>query len=381
MSIEALPPTLDGRKRWLVRWRVDGQAMKQTCYSKHEAQTLQNEIDAAKLSESVMPVSSRQAITVSDAMAEWAEEWAKPFLKARTRKTYAISWDKHCQELEPYRLTDLCKDPSILNRWWAGMRKRDVGHEATIKALTVVSSVLEYAHDAGYAPTNPARRIRGRRKRGTAPKRKPVRAISPMTVEAVRLQLAKPEHRVLVGLIAWAGLRPGEACRARFDEITDGYLYVMASKTEKERYVPIPQLIIDEIGALDHGHERILNKETWTEDMWRSWQRNTFRAAAKRAGEIVGQNLDTLRPYDLRHSSTSARLRAGGAPAGTDHGRFSPNPVTVAEDHGHSLRVLTDVYSHWVKLAQHASGQPFEQQLATARKEAAELTATARARD
>jgi len=60
-----------------------------------------------------------------------------------------------------------------------------------------------------------------------------------------------------------------------------------------------------------------------------SWNSNTFKGALRRAG------LPMIRPHDLRHTSVSLALDAGG------------RLEVVQERHGHSsIRVTADTYGH-----------------------------------
>ena len=106
------------------------------------------------------------------------------------------------------------------------------GHEALTKARHVLWSILATAAEGELIASNPLRTVRAPR----APMHAEVRPLAPASIEALRAVL---DHRdaVLVSLMAYAGLRPGEARELRWGHVLDHTLVIGAAKTGRRRTV------------------------------------------------------------------------------------------------------------------------------------------------
>jgi integrase len=176
-----------------------------------------------------------------------------------------------------------------------------------------------------------------------------VRPVHPQQVEAMGEWLTeqgRPEDAALLSVLAYAGLRPGEALALTWGDIGEGVIFVStaASLGEQRRTKTLGDRVVAAVDPLSRDlqkhHEAsgqpaadalvfpAPDGRLWTDNVYRNWRRRWFKAAALAAG------LDGTRPYDLRHSFASLRLAEGW------------NPVEVAEQMGHAPTMTLDTYGH-----------------------------------
>jgi integrase len=189
----------------------------------------------------------------------------------------------------------------------------------------------------GLVPHNPVQAVRKPRQRS-----REVRPLAPSAVEAPRSALL-PVDATLVGLLAYAGLRPFEALRLRWREVRANTLLVYAEKKHGE---PRTVRKLAPLGA-DLAHWRLASgsppadafvipapagKKTWADHDYRNWRKREFRPALAAAG------LDAdIRPYDLRHSFVSLLFHEGRSIA------------YVAAQAGHSKEECVRTYMHVIE--------------------------------
>ena len=195
--------------------------------------------------------------------------------------------------------------------------------------------MLNCAVDWGRIPNNPIgsmRCTRVSRKRNVRP--------LPDSQIASYLGALDGTDRLLVSLIAYAGIRPSEALAIRWsdvgasrltvDEATDGRGGIKDTKTHESRSVPLGPALLSLIREeyMRQGrpapNELILGK-AWSDATYRSWVRYVWRK--------VEPNLD-VRPYDLRHTFVSRLIQEGHS------------VVEVARIAGHSPAVCLSTYAH-----------------------------------
>jgi len=212
-------------------------------------------------------------------------------------------------------------------------------------AMAVLSALCSEAVLDGYIDVNPCRGV----KQPAAPSKSAIRALAPLTIEAIRSQLSDEADRLLVSLIAYAGLRPGEALALKWSDIGKAVLVIdkalalgemKATKTERNRSVDILQPLRNDLasfkaslpatpgpGSLLFPHPDDPAKG-WGDTTYRNWRSRKFDPAAKAAGARDAT------PYYLRHSFVSLLLSAG------------MRRGEVAEQAGHSLAVMESTYAH-----------------------------------
>jgi len=151
----------------------------------------------------------------------------------------------------------------------------------------------------------------------------------------------------LVSVLAYAGLRPGEALALRWSDIDGDTIRVSrslsfgdekATKTGRSRMVPMLAALRWDLASWRlasgrPGEERFVfpgaDGLPWDEGRYRRWRRFTFKPALEEAG------LDRdVRVYDLSHHRASMLIKSGA------------NIVEAARQLGHSPTVLLDTYAH-----------------------------------
>jgi integrase len=231
------------------------------------------------------------------------------------------------------------------------------------KAVTLLSGVLQRAAEAQRIPFNPARVTR----KAKLPAPRTVRPLAPVTVEAIRRAMLDPPERevgastpgqrkrrryqppapgtpqtrqrdaLIVSVLAYAGLRPGEALDLRWGDVLDRTLVVNAPKTGRRRNVRLLRPLTSDLAAwrLASGSPppRALvfpgaTGKRWTDEAYKSWTRHAFRRAAVTAG------VPDATPYSPRHSFVSLLLAEGRS------------VLDVAAQAGHKASLSLDTYGH-----------------------------------
>jgi integrase len=148
-----------------------------------------------------------------------------------------------------------------------------------------------------------------------------VRPLAPETVERLR-QAMPPRDAVLVSVLAYAGLRPGEALALTWGHVRErtilveqsaSYGEIKCTKTRSTRSVRMLAPLKHDLAEhrIREGRplpERFVfpahDGRRWDDD-WNNWRNRVFRPAVKEAG------LTDVRPYDLRHSFVSLLIAEG----------------------------------------------------------------------
>jgi integrase len=297
----------------------------------------------------------------------WAPAYAAQ-LAPKTRRHYAMLYDTH---VSPYLGGASLREitPETLARWQAERLAAGAGPVAVRQALDLLGGILQRAYQAQRIPHNPARLVR----RARRPRREETRPLAPATVEAMRAFLLaggsdNPRRdATLLSVLAYAGLRPGEALALRWGDIRDRTLLV-------ERSVALGEICDTKTGAhrtvrllaplrLDLAEWRLASGRPvdhqlifpgpdggpWTLGAYGSWRRRAFRRASEAA------SVDSARPYDLRHSFASLLMHEGRS------------VIYVARQLGHDARLTLDRYSHVIDELDDAPKLDAEAAIAAAR--------------
>lgn len=342
MSIERVERK-DGSIVWRVRWRQAGQNRSKVLGRKRDAEAFDAELRRKRRTGELAALDAGK-----ETLAEFGEEWwklyAEPNLAATTLKVYAILWDTHVlPRLGALRLCEIT--PSIITRFRLELEAEGVGRVSIHKAMTLLQGVLQRACEWDRLATNPARAVR----KPTAARARAVEPLTPDAVEAIRAWLLEREllrDATLVSVLAYAGLRPGEALALTWSHVRERTLLVEAAvsvgvvgetKTRRRRTVRLlPPLGADlaewrlragrplDDALVFPGHDG----RPWSPATYKNWHRRNFRPAIAAAG------LTGARPYDLRHSFVSLLIAEGH------------NVVEVARQAGHSPKMALDTYSH-----------------------------------
>ena len=175
----------------------------------------------------------------AETLAEFVEEWrrlhAEPNLAPRTLAVYASLRDVHVlPELGALPLRQVT--PEACQRFAGKLAADGVGPAARRKALALLSGVLQRAVEWRRIPVNPVRSVR----KPSARRVRVVRPIAPVKVEALRGTLLAADRLLdatLVSVLAYAGLRSGEALGLTWGDVGNRTLVVKAEKTGRRRSV------------------------------------------------------------------------------------------------------------------------------------------------
>jgi integrase len=261
-------------------------------------------------------------------------------LAPKTRKHYASLYDHHiAPKLGRLQLRAIRAD--TISRWQGDRLAAGAGPTAVRQALDLLGSILQRAVEAERIVTNPVRLVR----RARLPRRKEVRPLAPAAVERMRAA-ASQRDATLFSVLAYAGLRPGEALALQWDDIRDNTLLIERAlslgedadtKTTAHRTVRLLAPLRTDLtewrlaSARPPGNALVFPNHRaapWTEPAYQSWRRRSFDSARKEA------QVDQATPYTLRHSFASLLLHEGRS------------VIYVARQLGHDARLTLTRYGH-----------------------------------
>jgi integrase len=261
--------------------------------------------------------------------------------------------------VEPYlgqvRLRDL--GPGHVREWRSRIVEAGAPPTQANHALAVLSAVLGCAARDGLLPANPCLGVRKLSVLVARP-----RALTPVEVERIRAHMPTVRDVVIVGLLAYAGLRPEEAFALSWDSITRhvivvdrAYTYgeMKATKTHLRRVVDVVAPLDADV-AVHRPHvtepgELVVQSATGLPIDLRLRRRRVWKSAAKSAGV-------TATPYDLRHTYCSLLAHEGRA------------AVYIAAMMGHSTTRMQDRYSHVIADAHMSPLLPMADAISQARQ-------------
>jgi integrase len=202
--------------------------------------------------------------------------------------------------------------------WVAAMRAEGLSASRTRQAYHVLTAMLDDAVNDRRLSRNPAAGVDLPRLRKTERRY--------LTHEQVHaLADAAGPHRLLVLVLAYCGLRWGEAAglrkrriellRGRLEIVeavvdVDGQMIFGPPKTHQHRSVAIPKFLRDDLAAQLAGKspdDLVFPSRTGSPLRVQSFRRGAFDAAAREIGELG------LVPHELRHTAASLAISAGAS--------------------------------------------------------------------
>lgn len=330
--------TEGGQVSWRVRWRDGGRMHSRTFARKRDADSFDAELKRrARLGDLDLLDAGRE--TLADFAREWWRLHAEPNLARTTRIYYATVWDLHVLPrlggLELRRIT-----PEVVEAFQGDLRTAGVGDPTVRKVLSILQGVLTRAVVLRKISANPVAPIR----KPTQARGRTVHPLAPASVEELRGELPARDA-VLVSVLAYAGLRPGEALALRWGDVRERTIlveralalgHVKTTKTNRSRSVRLLAPLGSDLKQYRLASGRPGDRELvfprpdgapWTDFDYRNWRRRVFAPAAARAGL-------ELRVYDLRHAFVSLLIVEGAS------------IVEVARQAGHAPAVALNVYAH-----------------------------------
>jgi len=294
-------------------------------------------------------------LTVADFWPSWIGD-AAGRLQPKTIKEYERVFRVQLEpRFGPFAL-DAIK-PRMVSQWRAELVAAGRGPESIRRAMTLLQAMYRVAIEWGEATTNPVSVVRKPRQG----RRRAVQPISPDGVEKLRAQLT-PDLRstTLVAVLAYAGLRPGEALGLERRHVRDRTILVEQAVSDGELKVQKTGRIYRTVDLLDAlaadltawcEHAVIDDPDAllfprrdgtpWKTDDWNNWRNRHFFPAAERAG------LGRPRPYDLRHSFASLLVR-----------EQRTSIVELADQLGHAPTMTLNTYAH--VFAEHRREEPVD---------------------
>ncbi len=331
-----------------TRWREGSRNRSRSFDRKGDAQAF--DANAKRKSQLGEPIPTRSGGgTLEEDFPHWLAN--RHSLAPRTKKLYEELFEVHLVEQLGYVPTAQI-DAERIEEWQAARIASGAGAERVIKAAKLLSQFYNYAVKRGKAPRNPVDGLET-----PARERQAIVPASPERVEAIRTYLLTEERMgdaTLVSLMAYGGLRMGEALALQWPDLSQGYrLWISHSleddgsmrqtKTGKDRLVELPESAAEDLlawrretGPLGLVFPRAKDGNGWTKVDRNNWRRRYFAPAAKAAGWPYP-------PKNLRHSAASLMIAAG------------MRPTEVAERLGHTLAVSVNVYQ---RLMREFEGQP-----------------------
>ncbi len=350
---------------WRVRWRDEqGQPRSRVIGKKGDALAFDQELKRSKRLGAGTPTFNNRETLAEFSQLWWARH-AKPNLARHTQESYASALDVHIiPRLGDTRLTSLTTE--LLSDMRADMAASGVGEQAIRKVLAVLQSILERAVEWRHVEANPVRAVRKPGQHRT----RVVRPLSPVTVELMRGYLLETDRRAdatLVAVLAYAGLRPGEAIGLRWQDIGERTILVERSvafgeiKSTKTGGVWTVRLLTplkDDLAAWRELSSRATDADLvfpapdgspWNADRARNWRKRAFAEAAEHTG------VPQARPYDLRHSYVSLLIAQGAS------------VIEVARQAGHAPTMTLSTYAHLFDELDGGDRRPAEEQIIAAR--------------
>lgn len=345
---------------WRVRWQEGERWKSRTFDRKADADTFDRELKRRRKLGTLALIDVGSETLDTYVTDTWAPTYRSQ-LAPKTREIYANVYDHHISPtLGGAPLRELT--PELIGRWQADRLAAGAGPSAVRKAFALLGSILQRAAESGRIPTNPARLVRKAR----LPHRAEVRPLAPITIERMR-QACKPRDATLISVLAYAGLRPGEALALRWSDIRERTILIERAislgeekdtKTAAHRTVRLLAPLAQDLREWRMASGRPVDKalifpghdgRPWSETAYRNWRRRTFARALDAAG------VDHARPYDLRHSFASLLLHEGR------------NVIDVARQLGHGPQLTLDRYGHVIDELSDAPRQDAETSISAAR--------------
>lgn len=280
--------------------------------------------------------------SLREATERWWVDHVEVTVSRATAKVYATCLDRHLMpRLGEMAIRDI--EPSHVLALQRGLRDDGVGDAMAQKVLVVLSGIMRHSQLLGRVDRNPVGPVRipqPRRKRA-------IRPLAPEVVERMRADALVRGHvrdAVLLSLMTYAGLRPGEAFALSWDCVGERSLIVehgradgelKETKTGKIRTVGLLAPVSEDLAAWrmsSSGSAGLVfprpDGAVFRDTDYRNWRKRHFDPVAAAVEASHGT------PYTLRHSFASLLVQAGW------------NPLEIAVEMGNSPEVVQRDYSH-----------------------------------
>jgi integrase len=359
----------DGTYAWVARWWEGGRGgvyRSRTFDRRQDAEyflaAIRRASQLGQLSSQVLGSGER----FDHFLREWWDKYATATLAPGTLATYAPTLDKW---VLPYlghlRLRDISRE--TIDDYRAQLVKAGARAPTVNRSLGILQGILQRAVDWQRIAHNPV---------AGAPRLAHVRdeaidAKSPEVIEAIRDEMGF-DHAVLVSVLAYEGLRPGEAFALQWRDVLDDSgkprsrvrvqraLSAHTLSTTKSRRVREPELFgpvkgdLAELYLARGGPDRtaLVFPDTEGKHLRRhNWRKRVWIPALQAA------DVPYFRPYDLRHTCATLLVYEGRT------------LNEVAEHLGHAdPSFMARVYTHVLRDAAKRRHVPIEEAITKARR-------------
>jgi integrase len=278
---------------------------------------------------------------------EWAASWRSTVvhLKPKTRAGYESLL--RTLVLPEFGQTPLAAITTVrVKGWVADLTRQGFSSSRVRQAYQLFSMVIKAAVEGEYLVKSPCIGVR-------IPRVKPREALvlTEEQIEALAGAIVAPEYRTLIYILAYGGLRWGEACalrRGRCDPLRSrvevveslaeisGHFEFGETKTYQRRWVRLPRFVSEMVAlqlrdmADSDPDALVFTSSTGTPLRNSNFRRRVWQPALEAAGLP-----DNVRPLDLRHTCASLLIRRGAS------------IKAVQQQLGHSTPIVTlNVYAH-----------------------------------
>lgn len=332
--------TGSGGRRYMVRYRQPNRktTMKRGFRTKRDAEEFANTVEVRKLEgDYVAPALGR--VTVAEIAPAWLARKQSDVAKSNYRMLES-AWRVH---VKPVWGTVRLSDISLADvEAWIGRMRRKSGATTIIRSYGVLAGILDDSVKAGRLRTNPARGVEN------LPRKTAKRRVYLAAEDVHRLAAESGEHQALVYVLAFCGLRWGEAIALRVRDVQflkrrlvvhDNAVQLgtdfdeTLTKSRKERSVPVPGFVLERLSEQCKGRDR-------TALVFGDGTHYLPRPKSARgwfAGAVTRSEVQSITPHDLRHTCASLAISVGS------------NVLALSRMLGHSdpsvtLRVYADLF-------------------------------------
>jgi integrase len=308
--------TASGATLYMVRYRKPdrGTTMKRGFRTKRAAEQWANKVEVNKMTgDYVAPSLGR--ITVDELAADWLARKEQATAPSHYRMLES-AWRVHVKP-KWGRVSVADIDQLDVEAWIAGMGAKGAGVTTVLRAHGVLSGILAAAVKARRLVANPAKGVEG------LPRKTGKRRVYLSADDVRRLAAESREHRALVLLLAYTGIRWGEAVALRVRDVeflrrrlavhTNAVQLgvdhaVGPTKGRKARSVPVPSFVLDELSVRCQGKapDELVFPGSQGGYLARPKSSDGWFAAAVKRAEV-----QAITPHDLRHTCASLAVSAG----------------------------------------------------------------------
>jgi integrase len=299
--------------RYMVRYRTPqrNQTKKRGFTTKRDAEAFANTVEVEKMTGSYV-APSLGMITVGELAPTWLSRKESDVAPSNYR-TLESAWRIHVKPVwGTTRVADV--DLAAVERW-IGVMGKTSGATVVVRAYGVLAGILDDAVKGRRLASNPARGVEN------LPSKSAKRHVY-LSPEDVGRLAHESLHRVLVLVLAYCGIRWGEAVALRVRDVQflrrrlsvrDNAVQlgvdhaVGETKGRKERSVPVPQFVLDELAVQCEG--RSLDDLVFGEGT--NYLPRPKSDGGWFAGAVKRAKVQKITPHDLRHSCASIAISSG----------------------------------------------------------------------